>query len=185
MREINLMSETIYDMALEVHAENVSAGWWDDPNRDLDLVIMLILSELSEALEGERKNLNDDKLPHLPMFSVELADAVIRALDLLGYYLISNPKPDWKPQNIRLNPPSLSVNYRSSSLLGPIKMLLSDSEGMLPIDKVYNFIMLLIGLSNQWDIPLFSVIEQKRAFNRIRLDHKRETRQSDPNGKKF
>ena len=45
---------------------------------------MLIVSEISEALEAVRKNLMDDKLPHRPGLTVELADAVIRILDLAG-----------------------------------------------------------------------------------------------------
>lgn len=45
---------------------------------------MLTVSELSEAMEGLRKSLMDDKLPHRPMMEVELADAVIRIGDLAG-----------------------------------------------------------------------------------------------------
>lgn len=41
-------------------------------------------SELSEAMEGHRKGLKDDKLPHRSMLEVELADAVIRIFDLAG-----------------------------------------------------------------------------------------------------
>ena len=46
--------------------------------------IALCHSELSESLEGHRKSLNDDKLPHRAMAEVELADAVIRIFDLAG-----------------------------------------------------------------------------------------------------
>ena len=35
-------------------------------------------------MEGDRKNLMDDKLPHRKMLEVELADAVIRIFDLAG-----------------------------------------------------------------------------------------------------
>ncbi len=46
--------------------------------------IALCHSELSEALEGHRKGLLDDKLPHRAMAEVELADTVIRVFDLAG-----------------------------------------------------------------------------------------------------
>ena len=35
-------------------------------------------------MEGYRKNLMDDKLPHRSMLEVELADAVIRIFDMCG-----------------------------------------------------------------------------------------------------
>lgn len=45
----------------------------------------LIHSELSEALEGYRKDLYDTHLPNRLMIEVELADACIRIFDLAGY----------------------------------------------------------------------------------------------------
>ena len=47
-------------------------------------MLCLIHSEISEAMEGHRKNLMDDKLPHRSMLEVELADAVIRICDMCG-----------------------------------------------------------------------------------------------------
>ncbi|XUM19805.1 hypothetical protein ACRAVF_19255 [Bradyrhizobium oligotrophicum S58] len=38
---------------------------------------MLIVSEIAEAMEGERKSLMDDHLPHRKMVEVELADTLI------------------------------------------------------------------------------------------------------------
>ena len=46
--------------------------------------LMLIVSELAEAMEGHRKSLRDDHLPLRDMAEVELADAVIRIFDLAG-----------------------------------------------------------------------------------------------------
>jgi NTP pyrophosphatase (non-canonical NTP hydrolase) len=86
------------------HEASASAGWWKNDKRDLRLVIRdpandaerllagalvsqklcLIHSEVSEAMEGHRKGLMDDKLPHRSMVEVELADAVIRIADLAG-----------------------------------------------------------------------------------------------------
>ena len=63
--------------------------WWTDLetgeypiNRNVGELLALVHSEISEALEGHRKNLMDDKLPNRKMFEVELADAIIRILDI-------------------------------------------------------------------------------------------------------
>lgn len=77
------------------HGAAKQAGWWIDPKTGDSITsnpycfsnkLMLTVSELSEAMEGDRKNLMDDKLPHRPMREVELADAVIRIFDLAGAY---------------------------------------------------------------------------------------------------
>ncbi len=70
------------------HGRSIDAGWWKgqdvtDPNV-IAAKLALIHSEISEALEGHRKGLMDDHLPHMPMVIVELADAVIRIGDLAG-----------------------------------------------------------------------------------------------------
>ncbi len=79
-------------------ALNVMAGairimndqWWRDIHtgkpldRNVGELLCLVHSEISEAMEGHRKNLMDDKLPHRKMFEVELADALIRILDIAG-----------------------------------------------------------------------------------------------------
>lgn len=72
-----------------------AAGWHNDIKTGLPRTaeendamfptrIALCHSELSEALEGHRKGLNDDHLKERPMSEVELADTVIRICDLAG-----------------------------------------------------------------------------------------------------
>jgi hypothetical protein len=52
--------------------------------RNVGELLMLVVSELSEALEGYRKDLMDDKLPPRKMFEVEIAGALIRLFDIGG-----------------------------------------------------------------------------------------------------
>lgn len=74
------------EIAERVHKANEK--WWVNPatgekiQRNVGEMLMLCVSELSEGLEGHRKNLMDDKLPHRKMLEVELADCIIRILDI-------------------------------------------------------------------------------------------------------
>jgi len=67
----------------KLHGQARAMGWHDKP-REIGTLIALCHSELSEALEGARKDLNDDHLPHRKMIEVELADCIIRILDMAG-----------------------------------------------------------------------------------------------------
>lgn len=63
--------------------------WWVDENgnkviRNKAELLFLIISEVVEAGEGERKQLMDDHLPHRKVVEVELADALIRIFDYAG-----------------------------------------------------------------------------------------------------
>ena len=71
---------SITQLQKDIHKQNVDMGWWDKP-REKGTLLMLVVSEVAEAMEGERKDLMDDHLPHRKMAEVELADAVIRILD--------------------------------------------------------------------------------------------------------
>ncbi len=110
------------------HNASRAAGWWTDLETGADLSeemrkrsrlgvalaaekLALVHSEVSEALEGHRKDLMGDKLPHRKMIEVELADAVIRIGDLAGALgldlggaiaeklAFNANRPDHKPEN--------------------------------------------------------------------------------------
>lgn len=90
------------DIIRDGHAQNLNEysaqcrenndKWWRDPvthqpiERNKGELIALMHSELSEALEGMRKDLKDDKLPHRSQLEVELADCLIRIFDFAGEY---------------------------------------------------------------------------------------------------
>ncbi len=81
--------------ALQLVCHGAAKHWWKDPRTGVDIrdnpmafdqKLLLVHSELSEAMEGNRKDLMDDKLPHRKMREVELADAVIRIFDMAGAF---------------------------------------------------------------------------------------------------
>lgn len=80
---MNELQTSIQELVDLCHGNAKAAGWHDKPRED-GTMIALIHSELSEAMEGERKNLMDDHLPSRRMAEVEMADAVIRICDYCG-----------------------------------------------------------------------------------------------------
>jgi len=123
----------IETLVYECHKASLNSGWWRHEPTGLDLAriinhpqgpledllsglivtqkLCLSHSEISEAMEGHRKGLMDDKLPHRSMLEVELADAVIRISDLAGALKLdlggaiaeklkfNATRPDHKPEN--------------------------------------------------------------------------------------
>src|SRR6266404_2065020 len=74
----------------ECHKNNMK--WWisietgKPIERNKPELLMLIVSELAECMEGLRKDLMDDKIKHRKMAEVEIVDALIRIFDFAGAY---------------------------------------------------------------------------------------------------
>lgn len=75
---------SLQELQRKVHETAVEKGWWQE-SRDFGMVIALMHSELSEALEAWRDNKpawyrDKDRKPE--GWGIELADCVIRILDM-------------------------------------------------------------------------------------------------------
>ena len=75
--------------ALETQAALISQfmqsqGFWESDNTGEKIALMH--SELSEALEADRKNLDAEHIPGFTGVEEELADVIIRILDFAGHH---------------------------------------------------------------------------------------------------
>lgn len=71
-----MKEQTLSEMTKQCHDIAVSKGFWDK-DRNIGEALMLIVTELAEAMEAHRKQ--DDE-----NFKEELADSFIRLFDLCG-----------------------------------------------------------------------------------------------------
>jgi len=174
----------INDYAQQIYAQNKAIGWWDDPHRCTLQTLQLVSTEIAEATEGERKNLMDDHLPRRKMGEVELADALIRTLDLGGRY-------EWKFRGVsynRLLDHVTSIGGKHLVLNMSLCMLgdaVASSGHQESLEVLYSVLinsLLVVGESQGYDVEQAMV--EKLEYNKQRLDHKRSSRAAE-HGKKF
>lgn len=70
------------DLAETIHQDNMAKGFWPPEGRNVGEALMLCVTELAEGMEADRKDLRDDHLPQYTGLTVEIADCMIRLMDL-------------------------------------------------------------------------------------------------------
>ncbi len=183
-----MKTETLIELQSRIHNQNVAMGWHDEP-RSLNTFVCLFHSELSEAMEGLRKNLMDDHLTQYPMFQVELADFVIRCFDYLGLQSFNGWNETIKEYNDDASEPWSSGCKSEIDLLAELHSLVSTSHVAASDKDISNSLIAgcVIGaysFSFEHNFDLKQVIDEKVEYNKLRADHKRENR-AKSNGKKF
>lgn len=180
----------LIELQTRIHKQNVEMGWWDNP-RPFSTFICLFHSELSEAMEGDRKGLMDDHLTQYPMFQVELADFVIRVFDWLGNANIT--KKEWddviSEYNEDSSKPWESGCHSNTGLLAELHSAVSSAYMCMDNQAICDSLLagtiicsFSYALENNFD--LLKIINEKVEYNKHRADHKRENRAKE-GGKKY
>jgi len=178
------MNKTINDLAKSIHAQNVEAGWWDGDGCIFEK-LQLVSTEIAEATEGERKDLMDDHLPQRKMGEVELADALIRLLDIAGRYGWTF-NFDTQPRRSIHMANSIAGKHLmlNASLIAICDMILLN-EAPIFVAKFYSQMVAgILYVGNCKDYDIMGALHEKVEYNKTRQDHKRENR-AKPGGKKF
>lgn len=179
--------ENLNELASEIYQQNKAVGWWDDPNRCIYQTIQLVSTEIAEATEGERKGLNDDHLPWRAMGEVELADALIRLLDLGGRYQWFYGGPTVCHRMLQsgkiktIGGQHLVVNVA----LAELTVAIYENASRDQIDKAYTVVIkTVVQIAEDAGYDILAAVHEKLQYNKQRADHKRENRAKE-GGKKF
>lgn len=193
-------------MADDIHARNVIAGWWTNikaipallagastlKTRNRAELLMLVVSEITEAHDGLVGGLMDDKLPHLNMYDVELADVQIRLCDMIGAEnaLLGNVLAYDFVANIEKAQTDLIGFTTDRRLLETVNELSRAMEHLRKgrtedyRTKLADALSKTVAITNLEGINLPVIVEEKLAFNKVRPDHKIENRVKE-GGKSF
>lgn len=182
-------TQSLVDLCWDIHNDNVAAGWWTDlttgasllASRNRPEMLMLAVTELAEALEGDMGQA-DDKLPHLPMYDVELGDFVIRQMDQIGAEMsLGASAPVFGIAG------SYGIGFlRSASRPERLMVLVRAVSDAMEhyrkgrsgdyISSMAEGVCMAFAIADIERIDLLDVIAQKRAFNATRADHRPENR---------
>ena len=169
----------------EAHVNSVEHGWWEGTPSDKHF-LCLVISELMEAVEADRKNAHSDESildcfmePEKYKGSIgfngyfemnikdtvedELADAVIRLLDLAGQHNIDIHTSTI--ENISKDSLSLRQNSFTELIYGIVSTITDQINIYITIEVV---IAQIVGLSKLLNINLVKHIELKMMYNKTR-----------------
>ena len=182
-------ADTLNRYAKDCHQQSVAKGFWDEPH-SVGHYLMLVVSELSEAVEADRIGkiikLTPEQVAELNRLDGaefvqeflrvvkdtvwdEIADAVIRMLDLLGSLLDGRDLPAWQVSCFDSVYGEDGIPPMLTDALIPIVATLCDADANCDtINGILYAIKSLEQLCNHLGIDLMTHIELKLKYNETR-----------------
>lgn len=176
----------LIELQNKIHQQNISKGWWDNP-RSFSTFTNLGISEVSEAVEADRKDAMDDKLKHHKGVPVEAADAAIRTMDVLSSYGNDKFDPSCRIVDI-INAKGKNLDFLMALSTWCMSNAWEEMELVgskrLALQWLRDALYILFEIMYQFNHDPVELMLEKHSFNAVRPDHKRENRAKE-NGKKY
>lgn len=196
----SLVIENVPQLMNLCHGAAVKAGWWQDLNtgepirRNTGEILMLAVSEVSEAFEAWESRAMDDKLINRRGVEVELADFLIRTFDTLpglGHgddlvaalsYLERDRVPYYGANGNRPGDARFLgiIRHMCDAMEADRKKAPSRRYPSLPglVVHVGQAVRATLTLGTLVEADLWGALHDKVAFNAQREDHKVENRRA-------
>jgi hypothetical protein len=179
------MNIDLDQLSKSIYANNVKVGWWEGGQACIFQKLQLVSTEIAEATEGARKNLMDDKLPHRKMEEVELADALIRVLDL-GGRIDLRYETHWRSTTYCDSSNSVGMQHLGINIALASFARAAYCEVPAPtLNNYYSAVIdCILKVASHRHYDIMAAMHEKMEFNVTRSDHKLENR-TKKNGKGF
>lgn len=162
----------------EIHIDN--AKWWQDletgrsllHSRNRLALLMLVVTEVSEYVDGRASGAPDQHLPEWLNWQIELADIAIRLLDMIGA----------EESLGHINHDVLPV--KEDGVIGLVSALSlaaeSHRKGRYALYcKVLNTALSIVcRMAEKHELDLAEAVRAKRTYNATRIDHSHAARRA-------